>query len=278
MTYTIKTNIEKNGLEITFAGKPSEEIRTALKSNGFRWHSVNHYWYGRADESTIRAILDGDTAPAAEPLPTRKKKSAPALPSLWERTRTDSIPDHDRHLDTKTICAEVRAHLKARFPECKFSVRKTGYSSICATIEAAPYSREWIPEDADAVREYGYCRQFCAHWEDSPALAAVLAYCDAYLQSYNYDNSDLMTDYFDFNFYGGFEIESKMDQLTPSPEILADIADFEARSAEQAEKDAEDAMEDLELTVQESETGELLYRIDGSRMHIPVLLMMLRRM
>jgi len=39
-----------------------------------------------------------------------------------------------------------------------------------------------------------------------------------------------------------------------------------------------DAMEDLELTVQESETGELLYRIDGSRMHIPVLLMMLRRM
>jgi len=40
----------------------------------------------------------------------------------------------------------------------------------------------------------------------------------------------------------------------------------------------EEALETLDLTVQESETGELLYRIDGSRMHIPVLLMMLRRM
>jgi len=37
------------------------------------------------------------------------------------------------------------------------------------------------------------------------------------------------------------------------------------------------ALEKLDVTMQESETGELLYRIDGSRMHIPVLLMMLRR-
>lgn len=40
----------------------------------------------------------------------------------------------------------------------------------------------------------------------------------------------------------------------------------------------EEALEKLDLTVQESETGKLLYRMDGSRMHIPVLLMMLRRM
>lgn len=257
MTYTINNNTEKNGIEITFDGKPSEEIRTALKANGFRWHSANHYWYGRADESTVRAILDGNTVPTSESLPTQKKKSASALPSLWERTRIDSIPEHDTRLDTKTICAEVRAHLKARFPECKFSIRKGGYESIYACIEAAPYSREWIPEDADAVREYGYCRRFCAHWEDSPALAAVLAYCDAYLQSYNYDNSDIMTDYFDVNFYGDFAIDDNMDQLTPSAEILADIADFEARAADQAEKDAAEAEEAARRAAIEAEAARI---------------------
>lgn len=40
----------------------------------------------------------------------------------------------------------------------------------------------------------------------------------------------------------------------------------------------EEALEKFDLTVREKDTGELLYRIDGSRMYIPVLLMMLRRM
>ena len=47
--------------------------------------------------------------------------------------------------------------------------------------------------------------------------------------------------------------------------------------AKMTEEDVLTAMEDLELTVMESEDGELLYRIDGSRMHIPALLLMLRK-
>jgi len=47
--------------------------------------------------------------------------------------------------------------------------------------------------------------------------------------------------------------------------------------AKMPEEDVLTAMEKLELTVMEGEAGELLYRIDGSRMHIPPLLLMLRR-
>ena len=48
-------------------------------------------------------------------------------------------------------------------------------------------------------------------------------------------------------------------------------------AAKMTEEEVLTAMENLELTVMESDTGELVYRIDGSRMHIPALLRMLRR-
>lgn len=40
-----KINEEKNGVEITFTAKPSEEVRTALKSAGYRWG--RGYWYAK---------------------------------------------------------------------------------------------------------------------------------------------------------------------------------------------------------------------------------------
>ena len=58
-TYTLARNEQYNSLEITFAGKPSETVRAALKALRFRWHSVKKVWYGRADEQTVRAALDG---------------------------------------------------------------------------------------------------------------------------------------------------------------------------------------------------------------------------
>lgn len=59
MTYTITKNAQFNSLEILFQTKPSAEIRDALKSLRFRWHSVKKCWYGYAEETAIRALLDG---------------------------------------------------------------------------------------------------------------------------------------------------------------------------------------------------------------------------
>ena len=62
MTYTITKNNQFDSLEITFDGKPSEEIRNALKALKFRWHSVKKVWYGYAAEhEVINAILGNST-------------------------------------------------------------------------------------------------------------------------------------------------------------------------------------------------------------------------
>ena len=46
-------NDDKNGVEIYFNNKPSEEIRTQLKSNGFRWSKYNKCWYAKQSEDTL---------------------------------------------------------------------------------------------------------------------------------------------------------------------------------------------------------------------------------
>ena len=43
MSYYIK-NEEKNGLEIYFDGKPDENVRNILKSEGFRWAPSQGAW------------------------------------------------------------------------------------------------------------------------------------------------------------------------------------------------------------------------------------------
>ena len=52
MNATISYNNEKQGIELSFPGKPSEEVRTSLKADGFRWGKFNKVWY----------IKDGATA------------------------------------------------------------------------------------------------------------------------------------------------------------------------------------------------------------------------
>ena len=59
--YTITTNTTYNSTEISFDGKPSEEIRDTLKSMRFRWHGQRRVWYGYKDEETVRAALEGKT-------------------------------------------------------------------------------------------------------------------------------------------------------------------------------------------------------------------------
>jgi len=53
-TIQIVLNDDKNGIEISFPGKPDEDVRTALKSHGFRWHRRFKFWYARQTEGRLR--------------------------------------------------------------------------------------------------------------------------------------------------------------------------------------------------------------------------------
>lgn len=74
MTYTITTNPNFNSIEITFDGKPSEAIRTALKELRFRWHNVKKVWYGYTEEATARTAIDNaeNGKPTTEAKPKEK--------------------------------------------------------------------------------------------------------------------------------------------------------------------------------------------------------------
>ena len=84
MTYTITTNAEHNGIEITFTAKPSEAVREALKALKFRWHGVKKLWYGRAAAETVKAAIE--SAEAGTKATTETKNT----------TKKTSKPDQDR--------------------------------------------------------------------------------------------------------------------------------------------------------------------------------------
>lgn len=55
---TIAKNEKWNSYELTFDGKPSEQVRELLKANGYRWNKTRGIWYGFND---ISEQLNGNT-------------------------------------------------------------------------------------------------------------------------------------------------------------------------------------------------------------------------
>lgn len=266
MEYAINKNANFNSLEITFAGKPDEQTRNALKANGYRWHGVRRLWYGYTDEQTIRAALDGVTIENANEQTTSAKTPGRTaknrLPSLWERCDVSGIKQHDKNNlpPVKDIAALLRKELKTRFPEVKFSITST-YNTIDAYIKASPYERRHIMKDRRTGEpdKYGY-------FEDSDELNAVQAYCKALADSWNYDDSDTMTDYFDVHFYGGyFQIPGNYEQTEPTDEQRADIADFKKRKAEKEERDHAEFLAQCERDRIQREKDEAAARIQAQK-------------
>lgn len=213
--YEIKANEKFNSLEISFTGKPDETTRTALKALGFRWNPKKSVWYGFAEVEEVEKALSGVSVEEI------KKAVSPrsALASLWDRTKTDSIPEHNRRESTKEVAKQTREHIKSRFPELKFSCRigKGGwaaYNEVIFEFVSGPYKK------------------------DSEAFEAIEEYVKAWLWSFNYDNSDSMTDYFDRNFYE--EISSyDYTETEPTEAQKKDLENF-AQELEKANKEAEE--------------------------------------
>lgn len=207
----IVMNSEKNGIEIRFGGKPAAEIIESLKANGFRWSGKQKMWYAKQTEETItfaNSLNNGEPISSVVKNKTEQNKY-----DLWEMTRTSGIGNnYEKYhiLDTKEIAAIIRKHIKPRFPMCKFSV-KSDYNSIDIDLLASPFEK------------------------GSDELNAIVHYVYIFAQSYNYDHSDSMTDYFDVNFYGVYEnsiISYRYEQTTADENIKAMVDVFQKRKAE----------------------------------------------
>lgn len=51
--FDIVENLEKNGIELYFEGKPSEDFRNILKQFGFRWNRNKKCWYAKRDSDVL---------------------------------------------------------------------------------------------------------------------------------------------------------------------------------------------------------------------------------
>lgn len=228
---TITMNNEKNGIEIRFDGKPESSIIVALKENGFRWSGKQKVWYAKqnADRISFAESLGEFSSPIKNKVEQHEKYN------LWEMTRTDGIEDNysKYHIySTKEIAAIIRKNLRARFPMCKWSIT-SDYNSICIDLLASP---------------------FCS---ESDEIKAIIHYAYKFAESYNYDNSDSMTDYFDVNFYGVYESSIlshhyEQKEMTDDDKEMCKVfqqnkVDFEAAEEIRKQKEFEEQMKQREI-------------------------------
>ena len=78
---TIRHNQAHNGIEVVFASKPAEAIRSALKALGFRWSQRQGLWYARHTPRTweqVHALLGEAETPEPESEPDLPEQEAPA--------------------------------------------------------------------------------------------------------------------------------------------------------------------------------------------------------
>jgi hypothetical protein len=126
--------------------------------------------------------------------------------------------NYDGSLNTKQIAALLRQYVKklSKFSGYKFSIR-SDYNHIRVEITSIP--------DGVGLLNPDWC--YCQHdpilrnvpYLDMPASAikrfnsatqSIIDDIDAFLHSYNFDDSDSMTDYFHVNFYINVSVSSAL--------------------------------------------------------------------
>lgn len=236
----ITLNTEKNGIELRFDTKPNTDIITAIKEAGFRWSGKQRMWYAKQDDKTIALA---NQISESEGSFEYKPKTETNI-DLWALTRTEGIEDNyeKTHLtNTKEIAANIRKHLRNRFSICKWSVT-SDYNSIDVRLLESLFTRS------------------------SEVLKAIANYAYVYAQSWNYDNSDSMTDYFDVNFYGVYknnivnynynQRECKPNEAELETDFLTKKSEFEAEQKKQKEERVKKAIEENKIRQAECEKAE----------------------
>ena len=242
----VTLNNEKSGVEIRFDSKPDAAVIESLKENDFRWSGKQKMWYAKQTDkvmsfvSTLNKGIVSKNACSGSSVTVKDKVEKHRNYSLFEMTRTEGIENNYELYkihDTKEIAAIIRKHIRARFPMCKFSVT-SDYHSINIDLLASPFAK------------------------DSEEVKAIVHYVFKFAESYNYDNSDIMTDYFDVNFYGVYEssiLSYKYEQTEHTEEYVAmseafakSLEAYKAEKAERAEREYEERHKQMEIDRAES--------------------------
>lgn len=175
--------------------------------------------------------IRGDIAVFVRTFETRVDNSnLPAYGSKLEETND---------LSAKELAALIRGEIKGKMksgvlPKGKYSVRKESASSIYITVQELPqdfplFNPEFLKARDDNERWHGG-RITRYHNETS----ALLTHLKAIGEQYNYNNSDLMTDYFDYRFNLSVNIDSQLENEREESEKQqkSEMVDVDALKAE----------------------------------------------
>lgn len=154
--------------------------------------------------------------------------------------------NYDSNLSIADICKNIRSYCK-QFKGYKFSVRKINYLKISVELKECPVeitneksmfaylennqfgtyyiqgegNKSWF--ELTTEQKESECKKVVDCWSKykqfhgvpknqtwlNPEVEEVLRSVYTYMQSFNYDDSEGMIDYFDTNFYHSFEIDIK---------------------------------------------------------------------
>lgn len=127
--------------------------------------------------------------------------------------------NYDSKLSTKEIAAKVRSYAKKNFPEFKFSVRSEWSiytSSMYIELKSGPCV-PFVEGSRSAERGYMSTMNTVKGWEKdlTPKMFAVLDAVTTYANSFRYDDSDSMQDYFDTNFFLSIKVSDEYKVIEP---------------------------------------------------------------
>ena len=167
MTYEIRNNPQFNSREIYFDGKPSEDIRNALKALRFRWHNAKKCWYGYAAEHEIvSAILATSTEEAPADIVTDGYLGGGAVYGSKSNL----------HLYGTDLAKAIRADLKKAGIKGVTIASKHGNIQATITTTAAD-----IVSEADFVNDYRVTGSFgWVDYKDENGINKTVSVCDFY--------------------------------------------------------------------------------------------------
>jgi hypothetical protein len=123
----------------------------------------------------------------------------------------------------KIIRTEIRTYMKQFGKKYKVSVKLHHYNSINVTVtpneEINPFSKGYTNAIInDETRDYLYTNSLNQRY--NLELSKILDDLDDIKEAYNYDGSDIQTDYFNVRFYGSVQFEDWgiYDKIKNNPE------------------------------------------------------------
>ena len=239
-TYKITANTQYNSNEIYFDSKPAAEVLTALRGLKMRWNPRRGCWYGFATQDAIRAAIGssdnelGGTISDGYLGATRwdGNKSNQHLygsdlsKAIREELKRQGIKGCSVSCKTYSGGQSVRVRVNATAADFvsrdeyinNYSCNDIGYWLYTEDGEQI-HRDKWFALDADeqqrtlashARREYDYSTTHSIdinyyhidnYTEYTEAFRAKLHKINAVLDTFHYDDSNGMVDYFDTNFY-----------------------------------------------------------------------------